>query len=49
MSWRSVVISTSAKLDYQMGYLTIRGETVTKIHMSEISMENVYSLMTEQN
>lgn len=38
MSWRIVVISNSAKLDYQMGYLTVRQESVTKIHLSEISV-----------
>ena len=36
MSWRTIVISHSAKLDYQMGYMVVRGETVTKIHLSEI-------------
>lgn len=36
MSWRTIVISRSAKLDYQMGYMVVRGETVTKIHLSEI-------------
>jgi CRISPR/Cas system-associated endonuclease Cas1 len=32
------VISNSAKLDYQMGYLVIRKEDVVKIHMSEIEL-----------
>lgn len=36
MSWRVVVISNSAKLDYKMDYLLVRQETVTKIHLSEI-------------
>ena len=36
MSWRTVVISSTAKLDYQMGYLVIRKDDVTKIHLSEI-------------
>lgn len=26
-----------AKLDYQLGYLVVRNEEVTKIHLSEIS------------
>lgn len=30
-------MSNSAKLDYQMGYLTVRQNTTTKIHLSEIS------------
>ena len=36
MSWRTVIISRTAKLDYQMGYLVIRKDDVTKIHLSEI-------------
>ena len=36
MSWRTVVISSSAKLDYQMGYLVVRKDTTTKIHLGEI-------------
>ncbi len=38
MSWRVVVVSNSAKLDYQMGYLTVRQTATTKIHLSEISI-----------
>lgn len=37
MSWRTVVVSSSAKLDYQMGYLVVRKDTTTKIHLSEIN------------
>ncbi len=37
MSWRTVVISRRAKLDYQLGCLVVRGDTVTKIHLSEIA------------
>lgn len=36
MSWRTVIITNSAKLDYQMGYMVVRRDTVTKIHISEI-------------
>ena len=36
MSWRTVIISSTAKLDYQMEYLVIRKDDVTKIHLSEI-------------
>lgn len=36
MSWRIVVISNSAKLDYKMGHLIVRQENITKIHLSEI-------------
>jgi CRISPR-associated endonuclease Cas1 subtype II len=38
MSWRTVVISNSAKLDYQLGFLIVRREDVVKIHLSEISV-----------
>lgn len=37
MSWRTVVISKSAKLDYQLGFLVVRQEKVTKISLTEIS------------
>ncbi len=37
MSWRIVVISRRAKLDYQLGYLVVRSEETTKIHLGEIS------------
>ena len=37
MSWRTVVISSSAKLDYHMGYMVVRKEEEIKIHISEIS------------
>lgn len=37
MSWRTVVVSRSAKLDYQMGYMVVRQEETTKIFLSEIS------------
>lgn len=38
MSWRTVVISSNAKLDYQIGYIVVRGEKTTKIHLNEIGM-----------
>ncbi len=37
MSWRIVVISRRAKLDYQLGYMVVRSEEITKIHLGEIS------------
>ena len=37
MSWRTVVISRRAKLDLQLGYLVVRMDEVTKIHLGEIS------------
>ena len=36
MSWRTIEISSSAKLDYQMGHMVVRQESTTKIHLSEI-------------
>ena len=38
MSWRIVVISNSAKLEYKMEYMVIRQDRITKIHMSEIAL-----------
>ena len=38
MSWRTIVISSSAKLDYKLDYLVVRQEEITKIHLSEISI-----------
>lgn len=42
MSWRTVVISNGAKLDYQLGYLVVRSEQTLRIHLDEI-----YILMVE--
>ncbi len=38
MSWRTVVISSNAKLDYQIGYLVVRGRETVKIHLNEIGL-----------
>ena len=38
MSWRTVVISNSAKLDYKLDYLVVRQTDIVKIHLSEISV-----------
>lgn len=38
MSWRIVVISSNAKLDYQLGFLVVRKDTITKIYLNEISV-----------
>lgn len=37
MSWRIVVISKRAKLDYQLGYMVVRSEEITKVHLGEIA------------
>ena len=36
MSWRIVVVTGVAKLDLKMGFLVVRKESTTKIHISEI-------------
>lgn len=36
MSWRTVVVSRSAKLDYQLGYMVIRQQEIVKICIDEI-------------
>lgn len=38
MSWRTVVISRNAKLDYKLDYLVVRQGEITRIHLSEISI-----------
>ena len=38
MSWRTVVVSQTAKLDYQIGYLVVRGKETKKIHLDEIGI-----------
>ena len=38
MSWRTVVISSNAKLDYQMGYMVVRRIDTVKIHLSEMEI-----------
>lgn len=37
MSWRTVVVSRNAKLDYQLGYLVVRGQDTHKIHLNELA------------
>ena len=37
MSWRTVVITSNAKLDYQMGFLVVRRDVATKIHIRELT------------
>lgn len=36
MTWRTVVISHSAKLDFHFGYMVVRMEKTTRIHLDEI-------------
>ena len=38
MSWRTIVVTEGAKLDYQMGYLVVRGTETKKLHIDEIQM-----------
>ena len=43
MSWRIIVISHRAKLDYKLGCMEIRNETTVLIHLTEISTVMVES------
>lgn len=36
MSWRTVIIQSHCKMNYNNGYLVVRKETIQMIHMSEI-------------
>lgn len=38
MSWRTVVVTQTCKLDYQMNYLVVRGKETLKIHIQEIAV-----------
>lgn len=38
MGWRTVVISSSAKLDYHMGHMVVRRDETIRIHIDEISV-----------
>ena len=39
MSWRVVVVTKSAKLEYSMEYLVVRdAESTTKVHLGDISV-----------
>ena len=38
MSWRTIVVSSTAKLDYQVGFMEVRGEETVKVHINEIEM-----------
>ena len=38
MGWRTVVISNSAKLDYQLGHMIVRQSETVRIHLDEISV-----------
>ena len=37
MSWRTVIISGQAKLDYKMGFMVVRGEETKRVHVDEIA------------
>lgn len=45
MSWRTVIISSQAKLDYKMGYLVVRNDTTKKILIDEIHTLVIENLM----
>lgn len=37
MSWRTVIISNQAKLDYKMGFMVVRGEETKRVVIDEIA------------
>ena len=43
MSWRTIVVSKSTKLDYQMGFMVVRSDKTLRIHIDEIYMVIVES------
>ena len=43
MSSKTIVNSNTAKLDYQLGFMVVRGEETVKIHINEIEMVIVES------
>lgn len=45
MGWRQVIVDTPGKLSFQNGYLILRNETLTKIHISEIRILIISSTM----
>lgn len=38
MSWRTIVVSSTSKLDYQLGFMVVRGEETVRVHINEIEM-----------
>lgn len=38
MGWRTVIIASSSKLDYHLGYMVVRSKETTRIHIDEISI-----------
>lgn len=38
MSWRTVVVTQTCKLDYQQNYLVVRGKETVKVHIQEIAV-----------
>ena len=49
MSWRTVIVSNRCKLDYQMGFLVVRGDETKKVFIDEIAVlviENTAISMT---
>ena len=38
MSWRTIVVTNTSKLDYQLGFMVVRGEETVRVHINEIEM-----------
>lgn len=45
MGWRQVIIDSPGKVSFQNGYLILRNNTITKIHISEINILIISSTM----
>ena len=38
MTWRTVVIDSQSKLSYKNGYLIVRAEDISMVHLSEVAI-----------
>lgn len=38
MSWRTVIISSQAKLDFKMGYMVVRSDETKRVFLDEIAV-----------
>lgn len=36
MSWRTIIVTNTSKLDYQLGFMVVRGEETVRVHVNEI-------------
>ena len=38
MSWRTVVITGRCKLDYRLGYMSVRGREIRRVFLDEVAV-----------